>query len=69
MLTITQKRYSHEYVLLDRKDFDQLVERANHVEQIYVQEAADDFLLSEMQDLLTELWDNPVEEEAWMKYL
>jgi len=69
MLTIMPVQVTDKKVVLEKKDFDNLVERASQVEQVVISHDESEFTLTEMQDSLKEIWDNPRDKEVWQKYL
>ncbi len=52
MLTINLQRIGGEKVILDRKDFDELVQRASTVEPVTVEEVDDDLPIEGLMKLV-----------------
>ena len=69
MLTITPLQISTDQVVLDKNDFDALIQRLSNYDQVIVKKNEGEFSLQELQDSLQEIWDNPGDEAEWKKYM
>jgi hypothetical protein len=69
MLTITPTKISREQVVLQKSDFDELLLRANKIENVNVQNFPEEFSPQETQTMLQEVWNNDEDEKVWQQYL